>query len=126
MVFLDSNQGNVSKTKPLKNIVENMSENVVEVSKPCTKTQDVYLKNLTHTLDFLHAYDKPSKEDNIDKIQGKKSVEEPTKDVPIIDTYIEDIQNGKNVDSEDSSDDESKVKQDNVVKNVVNMGNDNP
>lgn len=50
-------QGNVPKIKPSKNVVKNVSKNVVEVSKPSTEVQDVDLENLIQTLDSLHACD---------------------------------------------------------------------
>ncbi|XP_050889308.1 uncharacterized protein LOC127094527 [Lathyrus oleraceus] len=63
---------------------------------------------------------------NIEKIVGEKSTEEPVADVPMVDIFLEDILNGKDVDCEDSSDDKPIVRKDNVVEEVANLGNDNP
>lgn len=52
----------------------------------------------------MHACEKPLKEDNIEKILGEKLVEEPFIDVPVLDTSMDNILNGKDTESEDSND----------------------
>lgn len=70
-----------------------MLKNVTEISKPSIKVPDVDSKNLNETLDSFHACDQPTKEDNINKILGENSIEEPPVDVPVIYTFLKDILN---------------------------------
>lgn len=60
LVFPDTGKGNVSKTKPSKNVVENVPKHVAEVYKPRTEYQDVDSKNLTQTLKLIHVCNKPT------------------------------------------------------------------
>lgn len=64
----------VSKNNPSKNVFEDMLENVAEVSKTNTKTQNVNSENLTQTVDSLHACDKPPNEDIIENIFSENPV----------------------------------------------------
>lgn len=104
-------QGNFSKTNPYKNVVESVSKNVAEISKPSSMVQDVDSKNLTLTLDSVNVCDQPPKEDNIDKTLGEKAVEESPMDVPEINTFHDDILNDKHVETKDSSDEKSQASQ---------------
>lgn len=119
-------QGNVPKAKQFKNDVKNVSENVVDISKPISKIQDVDSKNLTQTLESLHAYDQPRKEDNIDKILVEKSVEGSLVDVSVIDTFLDDIFNDKHVDIKGLSDEKSQESQDDAPGNYENINIDDP
>lgn len=69
-------KGKVSKNNPSKNVVEDMLENVVEVSKTNTNTQNVNSENLTQIVDSLHACDKPPNEDIL-KIFSVKTLYRP-------------------------------------------------
>lgn len=104
--------GNVSKTKSSKNVIGNVSNYVIDISKPSTKVQDVDLENLTQTLDSLHPCDQPPNEENIDKILGEKFIEEPPVDIPVIVTFLDDILNDTLLETKDSCDKESLACQD--------------
>lgn len=114
--------------KHSKNIIENfvkgVSENVYEVFK--TKTQDVDFENLTQTLDYNHAYDKPPREDSIEYIFCENIIETPIVGVSIVDIIINEILDQKHVETQDSSDGESQDSQGNVIDNVVNTNIDKP
>lgn len=97
-------------------VSKNVFENVTEFPKPRTKTQDVDFYNLNQTLKLMHACDKPLSEDKIEKIIGENPLEELVIDVTIFDSFIDNVLNGKDYESEYSSDEDPIARQENVVR----------
>lgn len=103
-----------------------MSKNVIEVPKPRTKTQDVDSDNLNQTLEPMHVCDKTTSEDSFEKIFIEKPIKEPDVDVPVFDTFIDNILNDMDFDSGDSSYEGPIVRKENVVEDAENIGNNIP
>lgn len=68
MVVLVDMLGNDYKSNPCKIIVENVMNNVSEISPEIEKSKgkDVDVRSLTQTLDSIHVSDDPHREDNIE------------------------------------------------------------
>lgn len=52
-------------------VITNVSKTSIEVSKPSTKNKDVDYNTQNQTLESIHACEKPSSEDNIEKVLGE-------------------------------------------------------
>lgn len=87
----------------VRNVVEDVSKNVVDILKPITKVQDVDSENLTQALDSLHASDQPPNEETIIKVLEEESGKEPPTYVPVIYTFLDDIMNDTLMETEDFS-----------------------
>lgn len=61
--------------KSTKNVVKNVSNIIAGGPKSKTKPQHINSENLNQTIYSLYVYDKPPREDNIEKILGEKHVE---------------------------------------------------